>query len=48
MNINEYRIKVCHSCEIEPICKNSNIEDCMRRDKETDEANRSSKEKREG
>jgi len=39
MNINEYRIKVCHSCETEPMCQHSNIEDCMRRDEEIDEDN---------
>ncbi len=34
--MNEYREKVCNKCATEPECQHSNIEDCMRRDQETD------------
>lgn len=39
MEMQDYIIKVCHQCEVEPMCQHSNIEDCMRRDEETDKAN---------
>ena len=38
IEINEYRINVCHNCPTEPMCQHSNILDCMRRDAATDEA----------
>jgi len=36
MELEEYRILVCSKCETEPLCQHSNIEDCMRMDKEAD------------
>jgi len=39
MELEEYRDKVCRDCDTFPVCQGSNIEDCKRRDEETDAAN---------